>query len=240
MPMRRRTFLLATAGLVVGVSGCAGREFVPLPDVPSAEYSHKNADSMVPDQTLEDWATYGDYLLFVTVESEKRDEPTAEELKDEEGLATRRLTIAIDQDPVWTRPTLAAKHDIPPTETIVNGAYAWYSGSQADKPERRISYTNAPWMVVGGQYLYLVLFSNLHLYHPTEEPDRVQMLFYAGLALDNGIVAPDTMNYGGGFAALAGKNLDQVKKTLDQQPVFPGAEPYMDIDPIQRHMDATS
>ena len=55
-----------------------------------------SSSSVVPMETLEDWVTYGDHLVELTVLDERRIPPTEEEMQRGEGTIGRRITVKVN------------------------------------------------------------------------------------------------------------------------------------------------
>jgi hypothetical protein len=85
-----------------------------------------SGSSAFPADTLQDWVTYGDYLIELTATSEKTLDPEPDELREGEGLFRREFSLSVD-GVAWARPD--AKHPPPTTLTWTSGGWQFKNGN---------------------------------------------------------------------------------------------------------------
>src|SRR3954465_15783843 len=61
------------------------------------------SDQLLPSESLADWRSFADHLALVTITSERKLPPTAEEIAANEGYIPRVIALRIDSL-LWSRP----------------------------------------------------------------------------------------------------------------------------------------
>jgi hypothetical protein len=188
------------------------------------------ADSAIPMDTLQDWVTYGDYLVEFVVVSEERIPPPKEELDRGEGTIGRRITIELSK-PFWSRPTL--RDGLKAPSTIVTGGGFWaFHG----KTEQRVRIDDHDWLAVNSRYLAILSYiDEEYAVNPQKSPSSASPhwgpLTYMSYA--EGVIrstsAPQLRD------TVIGKTGDQLAAILATTQSDPDAAPYMWEDPALRY-----
>lgn len=220
--MRRvRWFVALSLLLVVAACGSA-------PQSIKAEGSRA-----LPAMTAEDWVTYGDYLVEMTVTSERRLEPTKDEVERGEGFIGRQVTAQFDQ-PSWRRPTYNEKVRLPESIAISNGGWVFHGKEEV------------PWIVegqvpleAGKSYLALMAYGDVTIAGgrgsegatwfaldtlPLSQEDTVERI-------ESG---PDPYPM---RESSVGMSTEAIAQLLRDTPADPAAKKYMDEDPVQRYQN---
>jgi len=229
VPARGRARSLVVASLLVvcgaasaacssndGESGSADRdeprpEAVPVVDAAATEG--------VPAATLDDWVSYGDAVVIVTVRSEEAGAvqgPAA----PTEGYRPRMVTVDLE-GVEWQHPALSSS--LP--ESFSYGTAGWVVHNGTDAPMR---YEGTVRVEVGGRYLMPVAMN--------AEGDLTPIAPSAVLALDGDEVAvpDDEASPTAAEAALADDTLTQVRAELSAAVPDPLAEQNRHLEPMAR------
>src|SRR3712207_6727964 len=108
--MRRWIWLVAVALLVTGCSRGGA----------------SSGSEAFPSDTVEDWVTYGDYLVELTAASERILPPDEDEVAAGEGLFRRQFTFTVDRV-LWRRP--GVKREPPTKHQAVSGGWQFKKGN---------------------------------------------------------------------------------------------------------------
>jgi hypothetical protein len=65
------------------------------------------SDQLLPSESLADWSSFADHLALVTITSERKLQPSADEVAANEGYIPRVITLRIDSI-MWSRPQAPA------------------------------------------------------------------------------------------------------------------------------------
>jgi hypothetical protein len=199
--------------------------------------------SALPFDTAQDWVTYADYLVEVTVDSE-RAIPTAPSsfpatAKGRPPPASgdvhlgREVTASTSSSPVWTRPTLVRSRLLPTSISLAAGGWVVHDGKR--KP---FESGNRPRLEIGRHYLAAIAYADPSL-AGGDGSGPMEWLAFALLSLDDGVVGEAASSGGPMARSLAGKTRAEVAAILTQTPADPDAAPYMAEDPVRRFQDVS-
>jgi hypothetical protein len=179
--------------------------------------SEVGGSARLPFETLDDWVSYGDAALLVTVASEAEIPATPEELARGEGLVGRRLTVKVD-DVIWRHPSSPS----PPTAFAFDG-YPW---ELRDGKKLPTAEPGTGWLEVGHQYIVMATRYNPEGWGPINPA--------AILNVSEGRV-PSAPQFPAPYAmSLAGKSSSEVARALERATPNPVAEANHALDPDAR------
>ena len=156
----RQMVSLAIAGSLVltGASGCASSDssggtekpVLSSPSTPQAieEVLPGSGRDRTASQTADDWVTYADHVMIVTVVRETRQEPSQEEIERGEGMIGRRVDIRVDRV-LWSAPEVAQ----PAPRTLSWEAAGWAFNENSGMGTRKFALDNASRLEVGRTYI---------------------------------------------------------------------------------------
>jgi len=205
----------------------------------------EGGSTALPVETAQDWVTYTDYLVEVTVISERpiptatssvpataggRSVPAATSSGD--GFLHRQVTATTSSPPVWARPTLVRTRLLPASITLNGGG--WVVHGTDRKPSRLVNQTRPE---IGRHYLAAITYANLSIAGgdgsgPTEWVSLAQLPFDQGVVGEVPAVSGDSMP-----KSFEGKRAAEVAAVLTRTPADPAAARYMAEDPVQRFRD---
>ncbi len=230
MMSRLRGAALGLAGVLLA-AGCAAGD-VPI--------RHIDGASALPTETLQDWVTYGDAFVSVTVKSEE--ELPLDEVEKErgEGMTPRRLTTDVDRKGSWQRAGRKGP-EVPADLEITQGGWIYHGG----KKVARWAANGEVWPEVGEHFAVLLSYTDLMVAVDREtrkinRDDRspgAQWAVAELIPLDGDQAAP-TLEQRADESALgdiAGKTVPEITALLDATSPDPAAEKYMDLDPFVRY-----
>lgn len=150
---KSKSFSAVVLGCALLLAGCSNAT----PEASSAKSQDKRSVLLAdgagwkPGQTLDDWVTYGDYVLAVTPTDETEVPPDESEIKRGDGTISRQLTLRVD-DVVWSSPLA----DRPAPVSMPFRAWGWHfaNGDLNDRTE--MAAADAPRVEKGHQYLIAV------------------------------------------------------------------------------------
>jgi hypothetical protein len=226
---------VAALTLLLGVSACAQQH-----SGPGGDFFGEGAQAL-PFETAQDWVTYADYVVEVTVISERpiptapssfpataKGRPPAAGPRD---VAGREVTATTSSPPVWTRPSLIPTRLLPASITIAGGGWE----ARGDEKARTSSGQHRP--EVGRHYLAASTYADVSL-AGGDGRGPTEWLTLELLTFDNGVVGDAPTASGDSWpTSLEGKHAAEVAAILAQTPADPAAAPYMDEDPVQRFQD---
>lgn len=222
-----RSLVGSATACILTLVGCSSASPQPVGPSLAAEevMSSGIASKALPDTTAQDWVTYGDHLVLVTVTEEFRPPPPEEDVKRGEGIRGRSVMLELDSDVLWSRPTLGkSTPDLPKTLKTLAGAWVFHGDV-----ERRLVGGGDPWMQVGYQYLAIFIFGRDG--STGDEPAGWAM--FRAVPLVNGVVT-DVADRSPFHAAIVGKKPKEVAKILSETDVDPAAAKYMSEDARDR------
>lgn len=198
---------------------------------------HADGASILPSDSLQDWATYGDAVVEWTPTGELRVDPTSEEVKNGEGTITRLVTVKTTQT-LWTRPSAPKTLKSPTSLTIANGGWTFHG-----EEEKPFVLESQPRLEIGQRYLAILSYADKTA-RASSTPKGPQWIALAYFALTSGVVTAPTTEQDKATEAtkeataatkvVAGKTLAGVKMLVAATPVDPLAKPYLGIDPVLR------
>ena len=190
--------------------------------------------SALPSDSLQDWATYADYLVEWQSTSEGRIPPTAEESAAGEGTITRVVRVESRQV-LWRRPSAPARLTVPQSLEVASGG--WEFHGKKERPFEGV----APRLEVGRNYLAVLSFTDLSAM--STRPKGPEWIALDYFALDDRQVVAS----GAGPCrsaqleeAIVGKSAGEVAASLAATPVDPAAKRYLDLDPVIRFQRAAT
>ena len=189
--------------------------------------------SALPSDSLQDWATYGDFLVEWQVDGERRLPPTPEESAAGEGTITRLVTMRSDHV-LWKRPSASDRLSAPQTLEVASGG--WEFHGKKEKPFEGL----APRLRVGQRYLAVLSFTDLSVM--SSRPQGAEWIALTDVALtDERVVAPGAEVCSAQLKeVLAGRSASEVSALLAATPVDPAAKRYLDLDPVVRFQRAAN
>lgn len=112
--MRTELSLITFTALLVSCVGCAARPALPEPapvgSVQPSQAAEKTdtitigyGRSRTASSSAQDWVTYADHVVVVTVVEETRGQPSKTEIERQEGLVPRRAVLRVDEV-LWSSP----------------------------------------------------------------------------------------------------------------------------------------
>lgn len=192
-----------------------------------------SADSAVPADSVQDWATYADAIAVIDVLNEERIPPGDDELKRGEGTVSRRITIGIEK-PLWLRPT--ARDDIRlPSELVTGGGFWEFRGDK----EARVRVENREWLEVGGKYLAIMAYIDPEFSVNPEkklgdaDPQWGPLVW---MAYRDGRI--DSLFGDESGKELLGLTGEELARMMESTKPDPDAAPYMREDPALRYQHA--
>lgn len=191
-----------------------------------------SASSIVPLDDLHDWVTYGDYFAEMTVVSERRVEPNAEQKEAGEGVIGRVIKVRVT-DPTWKRPSLR-KGLVIPKEFETGGGFWVFKGDK----EMETEVEGRPWLSVGDSFYALFAYVDPELHTNPKKPASAidpqwGPLLY--LPTEDGRISKLDADAGEpALAAVSGKTPQEVGSMLAETEPDPKAAQYMDEDPALR------
>ena len=178
-----------------------------------------------PDDTLQDWVTYGDYLIELTATSETTLDPDQNELREGEGLFRREFSMSVD-GVAWSRP--GAKHPAPKTLKWTSGGWQFKNGNL----DHRTRINDPNQLRTNHHYLGFCTDAWNH----SEEEYRWWCTRIP--VVDGKVTSPAPVRDSDGkqvFDAIEGKTPREAGQLLSQTAPDPAAVPYMDKDAIDRY-----
>lgn len=196
----------------------------------------------MPFETAQDWATYTDYLVEVTVVSEQslptprstfpataKGRPPAS--TDDEAVP-REVTATTSGPAVWTRPTLIRTRRLPASLTLPGGGWVVHGADK--KPVRTVDQTRRE---IGRHYLAAISYANISI-AGGDGSGPTEWVSLEMLPLDAGVVGKAPANsVDPMWTSFDGKNTTEVAAIMSQTPPDPAAAPYMTEDPVRRFQD---
>lgn len=224
--MRRLVMASAAALLGVCVSACGGASSVVA-----------SGQEALPARSAQDWVTYGDAAVVVSVVAEHRGQRSLPEADAREGTIARTVDLAVDSV-LWRRP--GSREQVPAEMTWTTTGWT-FSGDD----ERRMTMANQPDLVGGHQYVVAVVFRPVN-------PDGSQPASWIPLASE-GIIPADDGKLGNGPGivkkdpAVEGeepplrdmlwrRDVAAVTDVLSRTQPDLAAEPWMTADPVERYV----
>lgn len=198
-----------------------------------------------PFETPQDWVTYADYLVEVTVVSERpiptatgsvpataSGPPISAATSSADEYLSRDVTATTISPPVWTRPTLAHTRVLPASIPLNGGG--WIVHGTDRKPLKLVNQTRPE---VGRHYLGAITCANISIAGgdgsgPTEWLGLELLLFDDGVVGEAPAVSGHSMR-----KSFEGKRAAEISAILTQTPADPAATPYMAEDPVHRFRD---
>jgi len=190
--------------------------------------------SALPSNSLQDWATYADYLVEWQATTEGRIPPTPEESTAGEGTITRVVRVESPQV-LWRRPSAPDHLTVPQYLDVASGG--WEFHGKKERPFEGV----APRLEVGRNYLAVLSFTDLSAM--STRPDRPEWIALDYFALDERqLVARTTGPCRSAQleGAIAGKSAGEVAASLAVTPVHAAAKRYLDLDPVIRFQRAAT
>ena len=196
-----------------------------------------SGDDLLPSSTAAAWVTYADHLVSVSVISEQRIAPTAEEVAAGEGLIGRQVTLSTG--PVlWSRSGAPAA--VPATLTWDAGGWNFHGDS-----ERPLHYDGVPSLIPGQRYLIPVTYTALT---PGGTKTWLPLSGTAMLPFDDGVIGHGEViksrnaEYKGNSSgetplrdSVWGQGPQALVATLRATPPDPAALKYMSQDAAARY-----
>lgn len=217
MSTRRPWFLVAGLTLVCGFLVLTS---LIKDEVPDAFTAH--GVPALPNSSVEDWVTYGDYVAEVSVDSESRIPALPSEVKRGEGLIERSVSLSVS-NVVWARPTLASSVPSPPPEIdVLNGGWVFHGNE-----EGRLVVDGDPWMEVGSTRIAVLTYGRLHGGDPS-------WFLLAQTSLRSGMVSSTEPEALPAASSLSGKSVKQLKTALRSTEPNSQAAGDMKVDPLVR------
>lgn len=228
-PTRRRwypmlTAVAATAFFVVAVS-------VYMLETPSSETSTGqvvSADSMFPDTTPRDWATFVDHLVVGRVTAERALPLEADDGEPDRGFQLREVEFSVDHV-LWSR------EGGPPAPKMIS--WETFGWSFQDGQRTEVTVAGSPRLEVGHTYLVPLLFIP-----DTESPDDEgwsplspsDVLGYDEGVIDDGNGASAPNGYSWVHRDYLGSTADEVAEVLRTVKPHPEARAIMNASPLRR------
>ena len=106
------------------------------------------ASDHLPSTTAEDWVTYADHVLLVTVTGEREVPPAPEEVQRGEGLIGREITTEVEEV-VWSRPD----PDRPAPAVVSWQAWGWQFDGDPDADRTPVVGAGTSRLEVGHTYV---------------------------------------------------------------------------------------
>ena len=175
-----------------------------------------------PDATVEDWVTYGDFLLLVQVTSEERLPADEEEVKRGMGLIPRQVRLRTEQI-VWRRPTLDDVVKAPGSMTMRIGG--WTVQGQEERPFVRRGQQP---LEVGGSYVVVLQQSDLG------ETGVLEWGALRVLPIIGSTVRPPQPDSPFQAPQVVGLSIEDLGRTLAATEIDPVAKPYMHLEAWDR------
>lgn len=197
----------------------------------SCSITHAHGVEALPDETVEDWVTYGDYLLPFTATSVRRQPRTEKEIQRGEGIDIRLVTVALNQ-PLWK----GAGARTPAPTTLELGSGGWTFSS--DKRETELRFDGQVDLSFGQDYLGVFTFTNLT--DPSSPGEWVELAMFP---LTDGVVGEQRSNDEANEPArrrVQGLTIAEVSEVLTSTKPDPRALPFMKLDPTERYAEANS
>lgn len=194
----------------------------------------------LPASGAEAWVTYADHLVEIQIDTEKRLEPTKDEIEAEEGLIPRVVTATVVST-LWSRP--GTKATAP--STVTWGAGGWVF--EGDK-QQELRLDGVPWLVVGHRYLVPIAYTALVA--DTSDPPRwIPLGAKNAMPYDNQIIGHGEEILTGGESykgsdpsgetdvrdLVWGKNGDDAAEILRATSPDTAAAKYMNLSAINRY-----
>lgn len=180
--------------------------------------------SAFPADTVQDWVTYGDYLVEVVAVSEQTLSPDENELFEGEGMFRREFTLEV-ATVLWTRH--GVRHRAPTTETMVSGGWQFRNGNL----DRRKRVDASHQLVVGRHYVAVLTHDGRG-----EAEGGSAWWNFSTLPVENGaIVGWDGDTKTEVRRALVGLTPQQAGALLRRTDPDPKVVPYLDEDAVDRY-----
>lgn len=189
--------------------------------------------SAFPGETVQDWATYGDYVVEWSVASERRLPPTAEEVQHNEGTITRLVTAQTTKV-VWKRAGAPSTLTAPQTLELANEGWVFHGTD-----EKPFVMDDSPRLDVGKRYLAVLSYTDLSL-GGSSTPSGAEWIAVDWVPLNSsGVVtvpaATSDEPADSTSTELAGKSSTAVQNVLNGAAVPAAAKSNMSIDPVLRY-----
>src|SRR4051812_23307467 len=145
--MRLKIMAGSIAAIAVAAASIALGALIARPSTthpPAPKLIIAQSDQLLPSESLADWRSFADHLALVTITSERKLPPTAEEIAADEGYIPRVVALRIDSI-LWSRPHAPAA----PAEFQID-LDGWSFHGTTLTPLR---LEGEPMMTVGKQYV---------------------------------------------------------------------------------------
>jgi hypothetical protein len=196
---------------------------------PSPKLIIAQSDQLLPSEALADWSSFADHLALVTVTSERKLSPSADEVAANEGYIPRVITLRIDSV-LWSRqqaPTAPAGFDVD-----LDG---WSFHGSTLTPLR---LEGEPMMPVGKQYVMPIVYLRpsrrvqLAGWSPLS-PDSI--IPYEAGVLGRGDVVPNRQTTTRTpRAEFDGKSAGDLSAAVGRTPPYPAVARAMSLPPDER------
>src|SRR3954469_6577292 len=186
------------------------------------------SDQLLPSESLADWRSFADHLALVTITSERRLAPTAQEVAANEGYVPRVISLRIDSL-LWSR-----QRAPPAPGAFESDLDGWSFQGSTLTP---IRLEGEPMMTVGKQYVmpivYLQASPNVQVpgWSPLA-PDSI--IPVAGGVLGQGDVTPGGPGVGTPRAQFDGNSAASLTSALKSAAPYSAVANEMDLPPDER------
>lgn len=137
--------------MVLVVSACgAHQETSESTDEPDEQVFLVEASDHLPSVTAQDWVTYADHVLVVTVDDEEALDPFADEVERGEGLIGREVSLSVD-DVLWS-----GQHKSRPSPQELEWSTAGWRFKGAPDDRTTVSGSDTSRFEVGHTYVVAV------------------------------------------------------------------------------------
>jgi hypothetical protein len=188
------------------------------------------SDQLLPSESLADWSSFADHLALVTITSERKLPPSADEVAANEGYIPRVITLRIDSV-LWSRPQAPAK--APAAFDIDLDGWSFHGATLTP-----LRLEGEPMMTVGKQYVmpivYLQPSKNVQIagWSPLS-PDSI--IPYEAGVLGRGDVLPGNQTTAGTpRAQFDGKSAGDLSTVLGRTAPYPAVAGAMSLPPDER------
>lgn len=212
--------LLTAAVLAFSAAACTAEPRPPIV---------QSASTVVPVESLQDLATYGDVLVSFRAEKEIEIPATEAELQRGKGTTTRQVVASQEGNALWTRPSRGELQPAPPAQWVISDG-GWFFTSDEKVP---LVIEGRPPLVVGERYLAVRTFSSLG---GDTKPEWFSLAY---LPIRGDIVQLDSLLSKGSAPSYAnllnGLAVPAVANLLNKTPVDAEVKPYMELDAAKRY-----
>lgn len=151
--MRAGVLAIALCALMTTWVGCAAVQGATASPSPSTATEANlvvlgEGRDRTASQTAEDWVTYADHVVLVTVVGEIRGQANKTELERQEGMIGRRVTLRVDKV-LWSAPNAVQ----PAPKVLEQEAAGWIFNTNSSAEEMKIAVANYSRLEQGHTYI---------------------------------------------------------------------------------------